>query len=363
MALSVWEDFETDLSAWTVNDSNWQIVTNRTYNGSQSAQASVEQSGTYLWGERDFSTSIRKIELYWQEKQLSHGGGYNLTNSNGNRVVSFGTANPQWIVANSSGTQINSGDGYDRWIRTTVTLDDANSQATIEFEDQQTNLTDSTTIGYDNSGPVTGIEVINTGNKGDLASQVADSADDMSNYLHWTDYILIEKQVPAEPSNLSTGTVTSSSIELNWTDNSTSENGFNIYRATSSGNVKSDYVQIDTAGSNVTTYTDTGLSENTTYYYRVTAYNTSGDSDITNEASAQTDTTISGTVRKGLSTVQGATIHAINDSKNRVEATATSDSNGNYSVDVTPGDVYHVTVQYDDGTNKYDEESKPFIAT
>lgn len=89
---------------------------------------------------------------------------------------------------------------------------------------------------------------------------------------------------PVAPSNLNASTVSDSQINLTWTDNSTDETGFIIERRTSTGS----YVEIATVGANVTSYSNTGLKESTTYYYRVRAYNSAGYSDYSNEASALT---------------------------------------------------------------------------
>ena len=92
---------------------------------------------------------------------------------------------------------------------------------------------------------------------------------------------------PETPSNLTAIAVSSSQINLNWTDTSANETGFKIERKTGASGT---YSQIATAGANVTTYSDTGLTSNTTYYYRVRAYNTAGDSGYSNEANATTQT-------------------------------------------------------------------------
>jgi chitodextrinase len=75
---------------------------------------------------------------------------------------------------------------------------------------------------------------------------------------------------PAPPSNLATMAVTSTSITLNWQDNSNNELGFQIQRATSPGGP---WNLIGSTGANVTSYTDNGLSPSTTYYYQVAAFN------------------------------------------------------------------------------------------
>ncbi len=91
--------------------------------------------------------------------------------------------------------------------------------------------------------------------------------------------------VPVAPSSLTATAASSSQINLSWTDNSTNETGFKIERKTGSGGTWS---QIATVGAGVTSYSNTGLSAFTTYYYRVRATNSAGDSAYSNEASATT---------------------------------------------------------------------------
>jgi len=90
---------------------------------------------------------------------------------------------------------------------------------------------------------------------------------------------------PAAPSGLTAAAVSSSQINLAWTDNANTETGFKIERKTGAGGT---YAQIATVGANATTYNNSGLSAATTYYYRVRATNSSGDSAYSNEANATT---------------------------------------------------------------------------
>lgn len=92
--------------------------------------------------------------------------------------------------------------------------------------------------------------------------------------------------VPAAPSGLTATAVSKSRIDLTWTDNSNDESGFKIERCTGAG--CTNFVQIGTVGANVTAVANTGLSGNTTYTYRVRAYNANGDSAYSNTASATT---------------------------------------------------------------------------
>jgi hypothetical protein len=91
---------------------------------------------------------------------------------------------------------------------------------------------------------------------------------------------------PAAPSNLTATAVSTSQINLAWTDNANNEDGFKIERCTGAG--CSNFAQIATVGVNATTYSDTGLAANTSYSYRVRAYNAGGDSAYSNTASATT---------------------------------------------------------------------------
>ena len=81
--------------------------------------------------------------------------------------------------------------------------------------------------------------------------------------------------VPQAPTNAAAMALTSSTVGVTWTSNSTNEAGFTISRSTISGG---SFQPAGTVGAGVTTYTDTGLTPNTTYYYEVQAYNASGDS-------------------------------------------------------------------------------------
>lgn len=90
---------------------------------------------------------------------------------------------------------------------------------------------------------------------------------------------------PAAPTNLVATAVSSSQINLTWTDNAADETGFSIERCSG---ITCSFTQIATVGANVTSYANTGLSASTSYSYRVRAYNTAGNSDYSNTASAVT---------------------------------------------------------------------------
>ena len=72
------------------------------------------------------------------------------------------------------------------------------------------------------------------------------------------------------------------SVNLAWQDNSDDETGFKIERKPSGGT----YAEIATVGANVAAYTDTGLTSNIKYFYRMRAYNAYGSSAYSNAADA-----------------------------------------------------------------------------
>jgi hypothetical protein len=74
-------------------------------------------------------------------------------------------------------------------------------------------------------------------------------------------------------------------LTLTWTDNSSNEDGLTIERRTGTTGA---FTQIATVGSNVTSYIDAGLTDGTTYCYRVTAFNAAGYSPYSNEGCATT---------------------------------------------------------------------------
>jgi hypothetical protein len=92
--------------------------------------------------------------------------------------------------------------------------------------------------------------------------------------------------IPAPPSNLGAAVTSSSQINLSWTDASTNETGFKIERCL--GPSCTNFGQIATVGANATSYSNAGLVANTSYTYRVRAYNANGDSSNSNTASAMT---------------------------------------------------------------------------
>jgi hypothetical protein len=92
--------------------------------------------------------------------------------------------------------------------------------------------------------------------------------------------------LPAAPSALTAAAISSTRINLAWTDNSSNESGFKIERCKNPN--CTNFAQIAQVGANVTTFADTTVTKNTAYSYRVRAFNAGGNSSYSNTASTKT---------------------------------------------------------------------------
>jgi len=89
---------------------------------------------------------------------------------------------------------------------------------------------------------------------------------------------------PNAPSQLTAINITVSSITLTWRDNANNEQGFVIERSMNGRT----WTKIATTTANVRTYIDNGLTRNTTYWYRVQAFNQVGASTYAGPISVTT---------------------------------------------------------------------------
>ncbi len=224
------------------------------------------------------------------------------------------TANPNTGYSFSSW----SGDLTGSTNPTTITIN-ANKAVTANFTQNQYTLTISSTNGsvskssnqstYTYNTSVTLTAVPNTGYSftswsGDLtgstnpATIIIDANKSIT--VNFTD-----SQAPTIPTNLTATAASSTQINLSWsvsTDN-VGVTGYKVYRGSS---------QIATSATN--SYSDTGLTANTTYTYTVAAYDAAGNTSAqstaasaTTQAGAPTVSGVSGTVSNGQSiTIAGS---------------------------------------------------------
>ena len=121
---------------------------------------------------------------------------------------------------------------------------------------------------------------------------------------------------PAAPTDLAVTTTGTTEVTLGWTDHSDDETGFEVERSVSPG---TGFSWIHTTVANTTSYTDTGLSANTTYYYRVRAISGAGNSSYSPELMVVTGTDPGGipcevtggfTANAYVNTLHGGTVDA-----------------------------------------------------
>jgi len=115
-----------------------------------------------------------------------------------------------------------------------------------------------------------------------------------SNQL-WIDYLYIQSTgevstLLGDPSDLSAQAKSETEIELGWADNSTGELGFRVERKVEGG----EFAELPDSPVDTNSYADSGLTPQTTYTYRVRAFDNDENSGYSNEASATTQNTTGG---------------------------------------------------------------------
>ena len=144
----------------------------------------------------------------------------------------------------------------------------------------------SASVGVqDNISNLAVVDDVVTNSAGEIYVDVSKSPDAAAGYVNG----MIIEAVPLDPSTFTPGNLmaygtSKSQISLSWADNSSTETGFEVWRAGSNGV----YALIRTTSSDATTYTDNGLSAGQLYYYKVRAILPGGQTDYSNIACSGT---------------------------------------------------------------------------
>ncbi|MGO8748886.1 MAG: beta strand repeat-containing protein [Thermoguttaceae bacterium] len=175
------------------------------------------------------------------------------------------------IDLTGSGIDLHSGDT----MQVTMNYDGSNLTVTINDPTDGASATQTYAINIPSTvGGSTAYVGFTAGSGGLTATQ---------NILTWT-YSPITVS-PNAPSGLGASPASATSISLNWTNNATDQTGFHLDRATDAAFTQNLITQTLPATPNTFTDTYTGLAPGNTYYYRLRAFNSTGDSGNSNVVS------------------------------------------------------------------------------
>ena len=158
------------------------------------------------------------------------------------------------------------------------------SVSTVNDQKEWESLNTSVTY-YDSSGNAMAASTV-TANLSNVA-QVVFSTSEATHFSPFALTVATDPTAPNTPSGLAVTTPSSATaLTISWSANSESDlSGYYVYRSTSSGG---SFALLATLGA-VTTYTNTGLSAATNYYYKIAAYDTSSfESTAGSEATGKT---------------------------------------------------------------------------
>ena len=156
---------------------------------------------------------------------------------------------------------------------------------------------------------------------------------------------------PAAPTTLSAALLGTDGAQVTWTDNATNETGFRVER---SERTNAAFGEVAVLGPNTTRYQDAHLQPGATYFYRVTATGTKGNSAYSNQAALAMPQVLNPPQRVTVVPVSAAqftitwTDNASNEQGFRIERAANS-SGGPFAEIATVG--ANVTTYQDRGLN------------
>lgn len=245
-------------------------------------------SGTFLtkWGSSGSENGQFNTPT---DAAVDSSGNIYVVDSGNNRIQKFdssGNFSTKWGSSGSGNGQFSSPSRIIAKIENSATyiyVTDNGNNRVQKFDSSGnfvTKITASTGIGSSGFSNPTGIDMDGTGNI----------------YIADTGNHLIQKFAPAipistmdAPTNCVTSNVTTTSITVGWTDNSSNETGFEVYKSTDG----TTYTLATTTAANTVSYdVSTGLSLNTRYWFKVRAIKTGAQSDY---ATANPVYTLAGT--------------------------------------------------------------------
>jgi fibronectin type 3 domain-containing protein len=158
-----------------------------------------------------------------------------------------------------------------------VTMNYDGTTLTVTTKDTSTNASATQNYTVNVTGAVGGTTA-RVGFTGGTGGQVA-----TQDILTWT-FAPNAPQAPNAPSGLGGTPANATAITLTWTNNATNQTGFHLDRATDPNFTTNLITLTLPASPNSFTDTATGLAPGSTFYYRLRAFNTAGDSANSNVA-------------------------------------------------------------------------------
>ena len=200
-------------------------------------------------------------------------GGYTLGSSTGLFLDGADPAGQEAISTTPWGINLHSGDIY----QTAVNYD--GTILSFALTDTQTAAVLQLSYPID----IPGLLGSNTAYVGFTASTETRTA--TQNILNWQ-FVSLATISPDAPTGLGAAVTSATSIALNWSVSSTNQSGFHLDRATDAA--FSTNLITETIAQNANTFTDTapGLAPGATYYYRLRAFNATGESGNSNSSAA-----------------------------------------------------------------------------
>ncbi len=161
-------------------------------------------------------------------------------------------------------------------------------------------------------------------------------------------------QAPNAPANLSAQALSGSSVELDWTDSTVSPNFATNYAIQESTD-GIHFTTVANAGQESTSYTVTGLSQSTTFYFQVVGSNSAGSSGPSNIATAattnQTGPTPTAPQGLGATPASGSEVYLTwtNTASNETGFTLTRATNSLFTQNVVTETLASAPFYYTDG--------------
>jgi len=192
-----------------------------------------------------------------------HGGGKSKSSKSVSAITGFPPDSPSDIEITSERVDLrwvdnsDNEDGFKIW-RKNMEIEGAKHEVIGQVEANETTYTDETAT----PGVKYAYEVKAFNNAG---------------YSKWAKVAIVAPAgLPVKPTGLEVVSANSDEVKISWQDNSDNENGFEILRLniTEGG----DFEAIDTVANEATSYIDKTVAPSASYEYKVSAFNSAGDS-------------------------------------------------------------------------------------